>query len=185
MTETFNYNGLLSMMVAQMMSARSQIEQNMMSANKIASRRTMRNVRVLGEVTPFGARVTMTAPKYAFTATEQGRQPRINNQNCHLWEKIYKWSLDKGIAIVDKRKRKKKPFDAVKARERFAKFVAWKINKYGTREYRNGGNRRDIFTITFVNTEKNIQREVQMTDLYRIIGRIAQSEVESIRMTFI
>lgn len=91
--------------------------------------------------------------------TATSRQQFIND--------LYLWCKARGL-----------PNGAVseEQRLRFAKFLKWRINKYGTRLYRRGG-RRDIITPSFERLERELPSKIggyYITEIVKSLDNIKQ-----------
>lgn len=91
--------------------------------------------------------------------TATSRQQFIND--------LYLWCKARGL-----------PSGAVseEQRLRFAKFLKWHINKYGTRLYRRGG-RRDIITPSFERLERELPSKIgsyYITEIVKSLDNIKQ-----------
>jgi len=101
------------------------ISDNMRSADQVATGETIGSLKS----TATDTRLTVTGAPWIM-ALETGRRPRQSTQDSGLASKLEKWIVAKGIPIR-------------RTLEQDAKGLAWFINKYGTKLFREGG-RQDI-----------------------------------------
>ena len=166
-TPTFNYKGLEAILRHRLIVAYNQIISNMRAAGKVASGRTIRDMKLFTDRTETGVSGVITAPMWSFITTETGR--RQGKIPSNFQSILYRWSIDKGIKFNKDWKRKS-----------FAWCLARKIAKMGTLQHRNG-KRTDIYTDVVVGAVKDIKANVTINDLFDINSVYKSSEVFSIK----
>jgi hypothetical protein len=103
------------------------IADNMRANDQVATGETLESLKY--DATD--SRLLVTGAPYIM-ALETGRRPRTSSQEGGLASKLERWIVAKSIPIR-------------RTLEQDAKSLAWFINKYGTKLFREGG-RKDVIT---------------------------------------
>lgn len=101
-----------------------------------------------------------------FAALETGRKPRqsSNISNPSLSHNILEWMDAKGMA----------PDLPDKKRENLARFIAYRINKFGTKLFQSGG-RNDVFSEPFKKLTDKLQKEISQPFLNGVRAEIEKT----------
>ena len=123
---------------------KNEIKSNLRAHGKVVSGRTLRSLRSEITNTPTTVTGRIWSTVSYFPAMERGRGPFKGGAERGLSERLYSWSKLKGIS-----------FQTDTQRWAFAYALARKINKEGTRLFKQGG-RQDIYTPVVSSIKKNI-----------------------------
>lgn len=131
----------------------SEIKRNSTNAGQVATGRTLKSLQ--GEVFSYGDAYTAQIIGAAYLGVLETGRGRAKNEGTPYQQKEFLRNLVEWCRI------RQIPREAISEEqyEQFAKYLKWRINRYGTQLYQRGG-RKDIITPPIEKMIKRIEDEV-------------------------